>query len=123
MKSLIILLISVSAFARTEAECLTRMSKATKYSETDMVKIIMTCNNKLLDGVHMFIYANNQTEKLIRKRYPSADKEGNDYPVGTMERALMMLDHGKCEEVTNLFQTYMKVCQATKSSRELQSLD
>lgn len=102
------------ALAKTETECYKKLAKDTKHSETAITKMIMECNNMFLDGQFIYLGPTKVQEKLIRKRWPAKDEEGNDIPVGELEKADKIIFYAKCEEISRNLKIYINQCLKEK---------
>lgn len=109
-----LIVLTLNAQAKSEMECLKQLSIDTKHSDEQITKILMECNNRLLDGQFMYINAHKFSDALIRKRWPCKDDNGNVCPVTAIERAHLLLDFNECENIARNLKEYMKRCEGSK---------
>lgn len=85
-----------------EVPCLDALKRDTGYSSEKITLLIMTCNVKLVEGQ---AYLMNDNKFLRMKRYP-----GNS-DMTEVEKGNRIMDFTKCQEITNLYQRYLKRCE------------
>lgn len=111
MKYLILLVtfFGVSAFGKSELECLKELCVKTGYTEESITRILMECNNQFLIGQTIFLNNNKVSDKMIRKFYPRNDEYID--MVTEVEKGRRLLNYNKCEEISRNFKLYISSCE------------
>lgn len=88
-------------------DCYSQLAIDTKYSQEEVTKILMSCNNQFLIGQTIFLNNSPVSDKIIRKYYP-VDSE--NVTVTEVEKAHRLLNYAKCEEISANLKKYMDKC-------------
>lgn len=105
----------VSAMAvPSEAQCYSKLSQDTKFSEERITLILANCAVKMLEGEKYLL--NPGMHKLRLKLYPREAVElGSDTNVpdmSTLEKADRILTYNECKMITKLVNEYIKQCRS-----------
>lgn len=71
------------------------LATRTGYTEEEITKILMECNNRFLQGETLFMGNSKDKDRTIRKYYPR-DTE----VVFEHEKAARLLEFSKCQEIS-----------------------